>query len=183
MTNQNSMMIPFLSNQCRPKHASSWLMTTMMFIAAFSVAQTPGKPALSVSGEVLTPLSLTVEDLAKLPQSKLRAKDRDNNEHEYTGVAMAELLKAAGVTLGGQLRGENLAKYVLVTAADNYQVLYALPELDPEFTNDVVLLAITVDGKPLPKGEGPFRLVNPSDKKHARWIREIRSIKVQYARD
>ena len=62
-------------------------------------------------------------------------------------------------------------------------MVYALPELDPEFTNNVVLLATMVDGKPLAKGEGPFRLVNPADKKQARWIREIKSIKVQFARD
>jgi hypothetical protein len=116
-------------------------------------------------------LTLTVDDILTLPQTKLRAKDHDNAEHEYSGVVLNVLLKVAGVTLGSQLRGKNLAKYVLVTATDNYQVVYALPELDPEFTNEVVLLATMVDGKPLPKGEGPFRLVNQADKKHARWIR------------
>ena len=159
------------------------LVIFLLMVSSFSLAQNGDKPTLSVSGEVLKPLTLSVDDISKMPQAKLKAKDRDNAEHEYSGVTLNELLKAAGVTLGGQLRGENLAKYVLVTAADNYQVVYALPELDPEFTNDVVLLATMVDGKPLPKGEGPFRLVNPADKKHARWIREIKSIKVLFAKD
>ena len=155
----------------------------IVLIGSVASAQSADKPTLIISGEVSKPLTLTSDDLAKLPQTELKAKGHDNAEHDYTGVALVELLKAAGVTLGGQLRGVNLAKYVLVTAADNYQVLYALPELDPEFTNNIVLLATLVDGKPLPKGEGPFRLVNPADKKHARWIREIKSIKVQFARD
>ncbi len=147
------------------------------------VAAQTGKAALTVSGEVLKPLSLTLEDLGKMPQTKLKAKDKEGREREYGGVALLEILKASGVTLGGQLRGENLAKYLLFTAADNYQVVYALPEVDPEFTNDVVLVATSVDGKPLPNGEGPFRLVNPTDKKQARWIRELKSIKVLFAKE
>jgi DMSO/TMAO reductase YedYZ molybdopterin-dependent catalytic subunit len=158
------------------------LCAAILLISAVTSAQSVEKPTLIISGEVSKPLNLTLDDLVKLPQTKLKAKGHDNAEHEYSGVALVELLKVAGVTLGGQLRGENLIKYVLVTAADNYQVLYALPEIDPEFTNEVVLLATFVDGKPLPKGEGPFRLVHPADKKHARWIREIKSIKVQLAR-
>jgi DMSO/TMAO reductase YedYZ molybdopterin-dependent catalytic subunit len=155
----------------------------VLITGALAFAQTAEEPTLRVSGEVMKPLSLTAGDLSRMPQAKIKAKDHDNVEHEYGGVPLVEILRAAGVTLGKQLRGENLAKYVLVAAADNYQALYALPELDPEFTDDVVLLATTVDSKPLPKGEGPFRLVNPTDKKHARWIREIRSINVHYAKD
>lgn len=158
-------------------------MIAFLCVASSAQAQTTTPPALEISGEVLNPLSLTVADLTKMPQAKLKAKDRDHAEHEYSGVMVIEVLKAAGATVGAQLRGENLAKYVLVTAADNYQVLYALPELDPEFTDDVVLLATAVDGKPLQQGEGPFRLVNPADKKHARWIREIKNIKVLYAKE
>ena len=165
-------------------YARTSLVLTMLWLGTtIALAQSAPIPKLSISGEVLTPLSLTADDLIKMPQVTLKAKGHDNQEHEYGGVALVELLKAAGVTLGAQLRGANLTKYILVTAADNYQVLYALPELDPEFTNNVVLLATQVDGKLLPKGEGPFRLVNPADNKQARWVREIKNIKVQFARD
>lgn len=159
------------------------LTVALLCITWIAQAQSVTMPSLTISGEVLNPLSLTVADISKMPQAKVKAKDRDNAEHEYGGVMLVDALNAAGVTVGAQLRGENLAKYVLVTAADNYQVVYALPELDPEFTDDVVLLITTVDGKPLPNGEGPFRLVNPADKKHARWIREIKSIKVLFAKE
>jgi DMSO/TMAO reductase YedYZ molybdopterin-dependent catalytic subunit len=93
---------------------------------------------------------------------------------------LSEILDSAGVTLGKNLRGKNLTKYVFVKAADGYEVIFSLPEIDPEFTDDVILLAYQVDGKSLTANEGPFRLVVPKDKKHARWIRQISSIKVMY---
>jgi hypothetical protein len=61
--------------------------------------------------------------------------------------------------------------------------LYSLAEIDPEFTSNTILLCTHVDGNPLPKGEGPFRLVNLLDKRPARWIREIVAIKVSFAKD
>ena len=165
------------------RRGSLILITLFVVASRATMAQSAGGPTLSIAGDVPKPLTLFIDDLARLPQLKLKAKDRDNKEHEYAGVAVTELLKAAGATLGPQLRGDALTKYVVMKAADNYQVVYALTELDPEFTDDVVLLATAVDGKPLPQGEGPFRIVNPSDKKHARWIREIRSITIQNAKD
>jgi len=137
---------------------------------------------ISIEGEVKKPLKLTVKDLEKYPSAEVKAKDRDGKEHTFKGTLLSVVLDSAGVTLGKQLRGENLVKYVLVTAADNYQVIYALPEIDPEFTSNTVLLTTHVDGNPLPKGEGPFRLVNPADKRPARWIREIASIKIMYSK-
>jgi hypothetical protein len=44
-------------------------------------------------------------------------------------------------------------------------------------------LAYEADGKSLPDDEGPFRIVAPGDKKHARWIRQITSIKILFAKD
>jgi hypothetical protein len=72
-----------------------------------------------------------------------------------------DILDSAGVTLGSQLRGENLAKYVLIKATDGYQIIFSLPEIDPEFTRETILQAYRVDGNPLPKGEGPFRIIAP----------------------
>ena len=67
---------------------------------------------------------------------------------------------------------------MVVSAADGYKVVFSLAEIDPEFTTQTILLACEVDGKPLEKGDGPFRIVVPNDKKHARWIREVASIEV-----
>ncbi|WP_254086179.1 molybdopterin-dependent oxidoreductase [Dawidia cretensis] len=158
------------------------IIALFLIVFTFTVhAQTAA--TLKVEGEVQTPLTLTIKDLATFKNTPIKAKDRDGKEHSYTGVALHEVLQQAGVTLGGQLRGENLAKYIRIKATDGYEVVYSLAEVDPEFTDKVVVLAYEVDGKPLPIGEGPFRIVAPGDKKHARWIRQIASIKILFAKD
>jgi DMSO/TMAO reductase YedYZ molybdopterin-dependent catalytic subunit len=136
--------------------------------------------SLEVSGEVTKPLSLTVADVAAWPSETITVKDRDVPEHSYKGIKLSRLLEAAGVTLGPDLRGENLVKYVLVAASDGYEVIYSLPEVDPEFTAGGIYVVYEADGKPLPADTGPFRMVVPDDKKHARWIRQIVSIKVLF---
>lgn len=157
------------------------ILALFLCIPLLSLAQNPA--SISISGEVLTPLNLKMEDLATYKLLSHKAKDKDGKVHEYRGVALVEVLEKAGVTLGSKLRGENLKKVVLVQAADGYEVVYSLPELDPEFSNNIVLLVAEKDGAPLPAGEGPFRLIAPQDKKQARWIREIRSIKVVFVKN
>lgn len=149
-----------------------------MIVSGLSRAQTTSQSIISVEGEVSTPLKLTETELLKFKQLEISAKDHDGQTRVYKGVSLSEILTAAGVTMGSQLRGKNLSKYVVVKAADNYQVVFSLPEIDPEFSSEIILLAYQVEGKALEKGDGPFRMVVPKDKKHARWIREVTSIKV-----
>ena len=160
----------------------SRLLTICFLSISFSVFSQNAN-TLSVTGEVTTPLDLTVQDLYAYKQISHKVKDRDGKEHEFKGVALIEIFEKAGVTTGGKLRGENLAKYVLAKAADGYEVIYSLPEIDPEFTDQIIMLATEKDGQPLPNGEGPFRIITPNDKKQARWIREVRSIKIVFSKD
>jgi hypothetical protein len=51
-------------------------------------------------------------------------------------------------------------------------------ELDPAFTDSKVLVAYAANGKPLPDGQGPFRIVAPQEKRPARWIRMLQPIQV-----
>jgi len=146
-------------------------------------AQAVNKPFFTVEGTVLRSLKLTQDELSKLKQTEVKAKDKDNKEHVYKGVRLVDVLDSAGVTLGKQLRGENLVKYILIRAADGYEVIFSLPEVDPEFTSQTILLAYEEDGKPLPKGEGPFRMIVPNDKRPARWIREVTTIKVVFSKE
>ena len=156
----------------------------VLLILGISISGFPQSAnTISITGEVATPLDLKMEDLAGFKQVSHKVKDRDGKEHLFAGVSLIEILEKAGVTTGAQLRGENLTKYLLISAADGYEVLYSLAEIDPEFTDQVILLAITKDGQPLGNGEGPFRIITPNDKKPARWIREVRSIKVSFAKN
>jgi len=159
--------------------------------AAKAQAQAPaaGAPAattdavVKVSGEVLTPLTLSLTDLATMPRTEVSAKDKQGASHTFSGVALAEIFKKAGVTTGKQLRGENLAKYVLVTCADNYQIVFSLAELDSSFTDRVVILADQMEGKPLPAGVGPFRIIVPGEKKPARNCFQVTAIAIKFAKD
>ena len=119
-----------------------------------------------------------MSDLSTLPAVEVTTQDKEGNHHIYAGARLADVLDSAGVTLGKDLRGKNLAKYLLVRATDGYEAIFSLPEVDPEFTDDPIILAYIVDGNALPDGEGPFRIIVPKDKKGARWIRGVRTIKV-----
>ena len=137
---------------------------------------------LTVTGEVTKPLTLQAADLKAMAHTQVTGKDRDGKEHQYAGILVVDLLKQAGATVGGELRGENLTKYVIIKAIDGYEVLFALPELDTEFATRSSILADSVDGSPLGAGVGPYRIVVPGEKKPARWIREVKSIEVRFAK-
>lgn len=140
-----------------------------------------GQTVLTISGEVTKPVTLQATDLKAMPHTDVTGTDHDGKEHRYSGVPISDLLKRAGTTLGGELRGKNLTKYVVVKATDGYQVLFTLPELDPEFATRTILLADSVDGAPFPAGIGPYRVIVPGEKKPARWVREVNAIEVRLA--
>ncbi|MFD2943643.1 molybdopterin-dependent oxidoreductase [Flavobacterium notoginsengisoli] len=138
---------------------------------------------VKVEGEVLKPLSLTVSDLAKMKHVDAVMKNREGVLQKYSGVSIFELLEQAGVTVGKELRGENLTKYMLVRSSDGYEVVFSLAELDPGFTNRVIILADSKDGKPLADGVGPFRLVVPDENKPARSALEVTHLIIRFAKD
>ncbi len=141
-------------------------------------APTGSSILLEVQGEVAHPLSWTATEFAKLPRQSVRAKGHDGVESQYQGVSLIEALARAGVPSGKELRGKALSLFVVVEAADGYRAVYALAELDPEFTDRVILVADRRDDKPLPAHSGPLQVIVPGEKKHARWVRQVIRIKV-----
>ena len=97
----------------------------------------------------------------------------------FDGVAVRDVLAAAGVKFGEALRGKALAQIVLATASDGYQVVYAIAELDEAFTDQVILLADQRNGKPLLPDTGPLQIIVPNDKRAARWIRQVTRLEVR----
>lgn len=151
--------------------------------AGFVLAQSMPPNSVRVGGEVTTPLTLTAADLAAMPRTNATARDKQGVPHNFSGVAIADILNKAGVTTGRQLKGENMAKYLLVTCADNYKVVFSLAELDSSFTDRVVILADQEEGKPLPVGIGPFKLVVPGEKKPARNCFQVTGLIVRFAKE
>jgi DMSO/TMAO reductase YedYZ molybdopterin-dependent catalytic subunit len=137
--------------------------------------------SFQVTGAVKQPLTLSAEDLAKMPRATVKATS-NGMETVYDGVWLFEILKKAGVPQGGELRGKALASYVLAEAQDGYQVLFSLGELNPSFIDNQILLADTANGKPLFGAQGRFRLVVPHDKPVARSVRMLTKIEVVQVR-
>jgi hypothetical protein len=102
-----------------------------------------------------------------------------NADEKYEGVVLADLLTKYGAPLGKDLRGPALASYVVATGSDGYKAVYSLAELDPSFHPGDVIVADTMDGKPLDAHSGPLRLVSTEDTRPARGVRNLVSIEVK----
>jgi hypothetical protein len=124
------------------------------------------------------PIRLTRADLKALPRAQTEAIDRRGHKSQYEGVALRTLLDKLKVPRGEALRGEWMRAFVVVEANDDYRVIFALPELDPGFTDRVILLADTSDGQPLEKYKGPFRVIVPGEKRPTRWVRMVKEIRI-----
>src|ERR1700712_3191920 len=97
---------------------------TFFIIPYLTKAQSAAKEAsVKVTGEVTSSLDLKLADLQQFKQTEVTRKDRDGKDHTYSGVVLSDILQKAGVTLGIDLRGENLTKFVQVEASDGYQVV------------------------------------------------------------
>jgi DMSO/TMAO reductase YedYZ molybdopterin-dependent catalytic subunit len=133
--------------------------------------------SIQVGGDVKQALTLTADDLAKMPRATVRTMN-NGMETIYEGVWLHEVLKKAGVPQGNELRGKAVSTYVLAQAQDGYQVVFSLGELDPAFVDNEILLADTANGKPLFAAQGRFRLVVPKDKSGARSVRMLTKLDV-----
>ncbi len=146
-------------------------------VAAGLLAAQDGPTSIQVTGAVKQPLTLSADDLAKMPRASVRTTS-NGMETAYEGVWLHEVLKKAGVPQGSELRDKALTTYVLAEAQDGYQVVFSLAELDPAFIDNQILLADTANGKRLFGAQGRFRLVVPKDKPGARSIRMLAKLEI-----
>jgi hypothetical protein len=121
---------------------------------------------------------LSRSDLEALPHAKVTASEHSSSPVNFEGVTLKSVLEKAGVTFGESMKGKRLTNCLLVEAADGYRAVIALPELDPAFTDKQMLLAFLRDGKPLGEKEGPYRIVIPDEKRMARWVRQVTTLKI-----
>ena len=118
----------------------TFLLARVGFHDAASAAEP--EPALIVRNVEGRETKLTLSELAKLSRVTVRAKDEKGSEEVWEGIALHEVLKAAGMNLGEATRGAALANYLIAEAADGYRVVFALPEVDPAFTDFIFFLRI-----------------------------------------
>jgi len=143
-----------------------------------SVATAPTGAALTISGDVEKPLSLSLDDLRHLPRKTLSLKNpHDDKQESYEGVPLAELLKRAGVPRGGRMRAAASA-YIVAEATDGFRAVLSVAETDPDFEDSEILVADTLNGAAMGENDGPLRLVLPHDHKASRWVRMLHSLTV-----
>lgn len=133
---------------------------------------------LTVQSEAGKQVVLNRPDLDALPHVKVSAAEHGGTPVEFEGVTLRSVLEKSGVSFGESMKGKRLANCLLVEAADGYRAVIALPEVDPAFTDKQIVLAFLRDGKPLGEKEGPYRVVIPDEKRMARWVRQVTTLKI-----
>jgi|GEM_PF-6584490 len=121
----------------------------------------------------------TAPKLAQLPHETIQATNEHSQSQEtYSGVPLMALLVELGVPK--KLKGKDFRLYVVAEGRDGNKVVYSLGEVSPDVHDGSVLLADSVNGKPL-EDNGPIELICSGEHRSARWIRGVISIKVQAA--
>ncbi|TCV94112.1 molybdopterin-dependent oxidoreductase-like protein [Luteibacter rhizovicinus] len=148
------------------------LMCAAPVIAADGVTAKVAAPAANRT------IALDAAALAGLPRTKVSGSTHGDAPSEFEGVVLIEVLHRNGLPLDEKLRGRAMATAVRVTASDGYVVVFSLGELAPDFGATTVLIADRQNGKPIDAKDGPLRLVVPTDKRAARWVRNVTRIEV-----
>ena len=117
-------------------------------------------------------------DPMKLKSITIKAIGHDHKTHEFSGPLLSDFLSNAGVILGEPAKKQTVSSYIIIRAKDNYKCLIALAELDPLFSSSDIIIASKMDGKALSEKNGPYQIIVPNDKKHGRWIRQVKSIEI-----
>ncbi|MGA2166978.1 MAG: hypothetical protein ABSG62_02120 [Terracidiphilus sp.] len=139
-----------------------------------------GKPSFPAG-----PLKITFGDksaewtqatLAALPHKTLTVCNQHINAYQnYSGVPLIDLLKPLGVP--DKPHGKDLRLYLVAEGSDGYKAVYAVAEVNPDVHDATVMVADTLDGKPI-AASGPLQLVATGERRPARWVRDLVAIRV-----
>jgi DMSO/TMAO reductase YedYZ molybdopterin-dependent catalytic subunit len=99
---------------------------------------------------------------------------------DYKGVPLVDLLQRA--TAASSLsRYQQKKLYLIFKGTDGYRVIASWVELTQSACGNRALVALEKDGKPLPSGEGRFRVVFPGDKYVGRSVKCLETIEIRLA--
>ena len=135
---------------------------------------------LLLSGATI--MTLTGSDFHALPHTTLTVTNGHSGAREtYSGVPLIELLEKVGAPAPQAVKGKVLSDYIIATGSDNYHAVLALAEIEPGFHPGTVLVADTLNGKPLDTKEGPLKLIVEEDQKPARWVHNLVKVELKQA--
>ncbi len=138
-------------------------------------SQIPG--TVTVSGDVSTPQTLTLDALRALP-SRTEAVTFNTKagpeSHTYTGCSLDAVVAQAQPVGDVAAKHPLLSLAILATGADGYSAALAWGEVSESMAPKPPMVAYAEDGNPL---EQP-RLVVPADTDGARYVRDLLDLQV-----
>jgi hypothetical protein len=133
---------------------------------------------LTVDGKATT---LSVAELQAMPQKTVNVHNEHTKADEtYTGVLLGDLLAKYGLPVSQATHRKMLRSYLMAGGTDKYWVLYSVTEVEGSEHNSEVIVATSMNGKPLGE-DGQLKLVDSADKKPQRWVRNLTAITVKSA--
>jgi len=154
-----------------------WTALILLVACASALAQTA---QISIEGLAGKTAVISAQDLKQMPRTSLSLTDpKTKAVQHYEGVLLSSVLARVGAPTGKTLHGVEFRDYVEVSASDNYRVIFSLAEVDQPTHANQVLVADTLDGKPMESPQGPFKLIAPDDIRPERWVRMVTRIRIQ----
>jgi hypothetical protein len=133
---------------------------------------------LTIDGKATT---LSVAELQAMPQKTVNVHNEHAKADEtYTGVLLGDLLAKYGFPVGQATHRKMLRSYLVAEGTDKYWVLYSVTEIEASEHDGSVIVATSMNGKPL-REDGQLKLVDSADKKPQRWVRNLAAITVKSA--
>lgn len=131
---------------------------------------------LHITGQLLNPLVLTVDDLKNNYTSQTvdvtYLSGEETVTSSFTGVRLWDIISNAQANLNADVRNDKLSLFIVATGTDGYQAVIAWGEIDPEFANQPILVAYEEAGQPI-SDSGPFRLIVPTDARGGRYVSNL----------
>jgi hypothetical protein len=144
-------------------------------MAGHEHAKTPVSVELKLTVDGAT-TTMSVADLAALPQKTVSVhNEHTKTDESYTGVALSDLLAKQGFAVSQANHRKMLRSYVKAEGTDKYWVLYSVTEIEGSEHAAEVLVATSMNGKPL-GDDGQLKLIDSADKKPQRWVRNLTAI-------
>jgi hypothetical protein len=126
---------------------------------------------------------LSLDDLRKLPHTSITFRNPDIGRAEhYSGVLLLDVLTRTGAIHTPSQRYWSRTEFVVARGNSGDGAIFGLLELNASTTSGEVIVADSLDGEPLNEKLGPLRLIVANDKSFARSVRNLNSIRLDYAR-
>ncbi len=133
--------------------------------------------SLLITGAVKTPATLNLTALKPIAAQTVQVSFGAGDNHTYKGPLLLDLLQAVG---GDGNKGRDLPiRYIVATGQNGQKAVLSWGEIDPIFEGTKAIVAYNQDGSDLQGGQGPVRLIMPSDKTGGRSLYALSRLEVR----